>query len=134
MSHEFSKVPSKYIVLNTASLSQTNNDDNCNNNNFLCTKYQCFHIFLCLKLYFPSPFFHVDPFHVFNTFLSHSGCYFLYSRISRSFFFFFQVDTIPKFFEVVFLHSFFARDHTSSTVCILGKLKPIFNISFSLIS
>ena len=30
--------------------------------------------------------------------------------------FFFQAGTIPKCFDVTFLHSFFSRDHTSSTL------------------
>ena len=40
----------------------------------LCTEYKCFHIFQCLKFYFSSPLFLVDPFHV----------YFLHSCILRS--------------------------------------------------
>ena len=43
-------------------------------------------------------------------------------------FFFFQVDIILKFFDVAFLHSFFARGHTSSTVWILYNL--IQNVHF----
>ena len=31
-------------------------------------------------------------------------------------FFFFQVNTITKYFEVAFLHPFFGRGHTSSTM------------------
>ena len=33
--------------------------------------------------------------------------------------FFLQGDTIPKFFDVAFLHSIFSRDHTSLTVYII---------------
>ena len=51
---------------------------------FLCSEYQCFHIFLCLYFYFPSLFFPVVPFHVVNSLVSHSSCYFLHPRISRS--------------------------------------------------
>ena len=50
------------------------------------TEYRSFHIFLCLKFYFLSPFFPIDSFHVVNSLSSHSSCYFLHSRISRSFF------------------------------------------------
>ena len=42
------------------------------------SEYQCFHIFLCLKYYFPSPFFPVYPSHVVNSLLSHPSCYFLH--------------------------------------------------------
>ena len=44
------------------------------NNFYSCTEYQCFHMFLCIKFYFPSPFLPVDPFHVINSLLSHSSC------------------------------------------------------------
>ena len=37
-----------------------------------------------LTFYFSSPFFSVDSFHVVNSRLSHSCCYFLHPRISRS--------------------------------------------------
>ena len=40
----------------------------------------------------------------------------------------FQVDTIPIFRDS-FFRSFFACDHTSSTVCILCSLKQIFNFN-----
>ena len=44
------------------------------NSNFiyLCAEYQCFHIFLCLKFYFPSLFFPAYLFHAVNFHLSHS--------------------------------------------------------------
>ena len=79
------------------------------------TEDLCFHIFLCLECYFPSLFFPVVPFHVINSPLSHSHCYFC----------------IHKFRGLPFLllpgwHSFFARGHTSTTVCILRNLKQNF--------
>ena len=37
-----------------------------------------------LKYYFTPSFFPVDPFHVVNSLLSHSNCYFLNPLISRS--------------------------------------------------
>ena len=49
-----------------------------------CTEYQYFHIFLCLKFYFSSPFFPVEPLHVANSLLSHYISYFLHPRISKS--------------------------------------------------
>ena len=55
---------------------------------YLFAECQCFHIWLCLKFYFLSPFFPVDPFHVVNSLLSKFRCYFQRPRISRSFFFF----------------------------------------------
>ena len=45
-------------------------------------------------------FFLVDPFRFDNFLLSHSSCFFLHPRISVFLFFFLQVDTIPKLFEV----------------------------------
>ena len=79
---------------------------------YLCTKYQYFHIFLCLKFYFSSPFFPVDLFHVVNSLLCHSNCYFLHPQISRpslpsSF------KWTPSIFFIDFAHSFVARNHTS---------------------
>ena len=50
---------------------------------YLYTEYRCFHIFLCLKLYFSSPLCRVYPFHV-NFLLSHYSCYVLQPQISRS--------------------------------------------------
>ena len=74
-------------------------------NFILCTEYQCFHIFLCLKFYFPSPFFAVEPFHVVNSLLSHSSCYFLHPQISRSFF-----SSIRKIYSYqnTFIHKCFS--------------------------
>ena len=50
-------------------------------NNFLFMyRVIYFHIFLCLKFYFSSPFFPTDPLHV-NFLLSHSSCYnYIYIR------------------------------------------------------
>ena len=42
-----------------------------------------FHL-LCLKFYFPSPFFLVDPFHLLYTPPSHSNYHFPHPRISMS--------------------------------------------------
>ena len=39
-----------------------------------------------LKFYLSSPVYSVDPFHIFNSLLSHSYSYFLHPGISRSFF------------------------------------------------
>ena len=50
-----------------------------------------------------------------NSLLSHSSCYFLLPRISRSSFSSSSSSSRwhhSKFFEVTFLHSFFAREHT----------------------
>ena len=49
-------------------------------------------------------FFHLDPFHVINSLLSHST----FANLGVFLFFFFQVDTIPNFFEVAFF-SFILR-------------------------
>ena len=47
-------------------------------------EYKWFKMFLCLKLYFSSPFSPTDPFHDVNFLLSHSSCFFLHYWISRS--------------------------------------------------
>ena len=67
--------------------------------------YRCFHIFVCLKLYFTSPFFHLDPFHVVNSLFSHFSCYFLHPIFEVFLFFIFQFDMILTFFEVAFVNS-----------------------------
>ena len=73
-------------------------------------------------LIFSSPFFSVDPFHIVNSLLSQSYCYFLHPRISRSaflfffFIFFFQMGTTSKFFDVMSLHLFFVHGHINATV------------------
>ena len=48
----------------------------------LCTEYQCFHFFLYIKFYFPSPFFPVYSFDVVNSHLSLTSCYFVHPRIA----------------------------------------------------
>ena len=68
------------------------------------------HIVFVPKVFF---LFSANPFHVVNFLLSHSCCHF-------------QVDIILKFFEVVFLLSFFAHGHTTSTICIISNLKQSF--------
>ena len=74
-------------------IDECNNNNNNNNNNnyyyyyyyyYLRIYYQWMHIFQCIKFCFIFPFFCVDPFHVVDSFLSHSSCNFLHPWISRS--------------------------------------------------
>ena len=52
-------------------------------NSLLYTEYQCFHIFLCLKFYFPFPFIPLETFHIVNSIFSHYSTYSLHPRISK---------------------------------------------------
>ena len=85
------------------------------------------------KVYFSSPFFSIDPFHVVNSFLSHSLLLLVASANFEPSLFFFQMDTISTFFEVALRHPIIARCHTSSTVCILCNIKHNYYFFFPLI-
>ena len=107
---------------------------------YVCTKYQCFYIFLNIKFYFPSPFFPIDTFLTVNSLLSHSSCYFLHPRISRPSFYS-SFKRTPYRYYLLFLSLHISASLSCIIISKLGPLNIYFdslfvlilNIAFSLI-
>ena len=76
-----------------------------------CTEYQYLNV-MCLKVYFPSPFFSFDLSHVVNSLLSHSCCYFDHSRSSGGQHYKFFRGSLSSFIHIyiyIYIHIMYIR-------------------------
>ena len=90
---------------------------------YLCIKYQYFHIFQGLKLYFSLS---IHSILLFPS-LSHQLFLLASTNFEIFLFFFYQVDNSSTFFEVAFVHSFFPYYHTSYAVKYFNATDPAEN-------